>query len=130
MGKKKDYSGSGQSFESPFAALLKDVAVENQGRAAVEEQPPTEIAGESEDGMNPLKGARLHLHMSRKGRGGKTTTTIGGFLSADALGPLAKDIGKSLGCGAFVEEDVIIVQGDQRERLKSLLLKKGAKGVG
>ena len=129
MSKRKDYSVSGEGFESPFAALLKDVVPEKRIEKTTSE---TEVVADKVPGNSdgdPIRGARLHLQKSRKGRGGKTTTTIGGFPAGTSLKSLAKELGKSLGCGAFVEDGLIVIQGDQRERLKGLLLNRGASQV-
>ncbi|RDV36761.1 translation initiation factor [Bradymonadaceae bacterium TMQ3] len=74
----------------------------------------------------------LHLRVERKGRGGKTVTLLGGFKAGagtppkDALEDLVGQLKRALGCGAALEDDTIVLQGDQRERAASWLNARGA----
>lgn len=69
----------------------------------------------------------IHLRMERKGRGGKTVTVLRGFpdesLSGlmDVLGRMKRD----LGTGGTVQETVLELQGDQRERAAAWLQRNG-----
>ncbi|MFH1469791.1 MAG: translation initiation factor [Pseudomonadota bacterium] len=59
---------------------------------------------------------RVVLRAERKGRGGKTVTTLTRHgLEAEASDDLARRLRRALGCGATVEGEAIVVQGDQRE---------------
>ena len=64
----------------------------------------------------------LRLSLETKGRKGKTMTALSGFpLHAGSAQALIKKLKHELGCGAAVENDVILFQGDQRQRLFQLL---------
>ncbi|MDD2205872.1 MAG: translation initiation factor [Aminobacterium sp.] len=76
-----------------------------------------------------LKG-KIVLRIERKGRAGKTVTLIEtSFGNQDEKNLLAKFLRKQLGCGSSLEGYIIVVQGDQRERIKELLIEEGAKQV-
>jgi translation initiation factor 1 len=68
----------------------------------------------------------LEAHFSNKGRGGKTVTLIKGFDgSADELKKLAKNLKQSVGVGGSVKKGEIIVQGNYREQLMTILKEMG-----
>jgi translation initiation factor 1 len=63
---------------------------------------------------------------SSKGRGGKTVTTITGIqLPPDELRMLAKALKRSCGTGGAIKDDVIEIQGDQRDTLVRELEERG-----
>ena len=75
---------------------------------------------------------KIVLRVQRKGRGGKTVTTLstpGGGLAPGALEPLAREIRRALGCGARVEDGSVVIQGDNAERAEKWLLQRGARRV-
>ena len=98
MGKRKDYSDSGEGLANPFAALLKDVVAEKDDAPGTEEVGAENTEFITSTPGDPVAGARLTVQMSRKGRGGKTITTVGGFAPAVHLKNLAihQDFSKSL----------------------------------
>ena len=68
----------------------------------------------------------VRLHRESKGRGGKAVTLIKGLpLAPVELKVLAKELKKKCGVGGALKDDVIEIQGDQRELLKAELEKKG-----
>ena len=68
----------------------------------------------------------VRLHRESKGRGGKAVTLIKGLPLAPAeLKALAKALKKKCGVGGSLKEDVVEIQGDQRELLKQELEKRG-----
>ena len=68
--------------------------------------------------------------MERKGRGGKTVAVVSHLQGTEAGRALvARDLRRALGCGARVEGEDIIVQGDVRERARAWLEKQGVKKV-
>jgi translation initiation factor 1 len=75
----------------------------------------------------PRKGpARAVVRMERKGHGGKEVTLVSHLeLSAKDLEKWLKELKGELGCGGRVEEDAIVLQGDQRERVPAALTKRG-----
>jgi len=79
--------------------------------------------------VSTLETAPLRISLERKGRGGKTVTRLTGLPSEERSGGLVKRLKQSLGCGAAVEEEDVIFQGDQRTRLSELLKDLGARNV-
>ncbi|HSM91506.1 MAG TPA: translation initiation factor [Anaeromyxobacteraceae bacterium] len=74
--------------------------------------------------------ARAVVRIERKGRGGKEATVIEKLaLPPKELAAWADSLKRSLGCGGAVEEDAIVVQGDQRERVRRWLEAKGVAKV-
>lgn len=73
---------------------------------------------------------KLRIRLDTKHRAGKTVTIIDGF-----VGPLndLEDLGKKLksfcGTGGSAKDGVIIVQGDNREKIIQWLLKNGFRDV-
>ncbi len=68
--------------------------------------------------------------MERKGRGGKEVTVVDQLgLPAKALDVWLKALKNSLGCGGVVEGETLVLQGDQRERIKPLLEGRGVRKV-
>ena len=65
----------------------------------------------------------VRVRRDRKGRKGKTVTLISG-LGGD-LTALARELKTLCGSGGSVVEGEILIQGDHRQRLQSLLEKKG-----
>ena len=68
----------------------------------------------------------VRLRRETSGRKGKGVTTVSGVPLPEAeLKALAKRLKKVCGTGGAVKEGVIEIQGDQRERLKAELEKRG-----
>ena len=66
------------------------------------------------------------LRLEKKGRGGKSVTVVAGLPRNRAfLATLAADLKRACGTGGTAGDDAVEVQGDQRERLRPLLLAKG-----
>jgi translation initiation factor 1 len=109
-------------FNSPFAKLaerLPDVSA--AAPPARSPSPPKVPAAKPPP-------ARAVVRLERKGRGGKEATVIEKLgLPPRALTAWSDELKRSLGCGGTVEEDAIVVQGDQRERVRKWL---EARGVG
>ena len=69
-----------------------------------------------------------HVRRETKGRKGKGVVTISGLgLDATALKELAKKLKKICGTGGTVVKEVIEIQGDKREVIKTILEKEGYK---
>jgi translation initiation factor 1 len=70
------------------------------------------------------------LRLERKGRAGKEVTCaeLRDLRPAD-LARWVKELKQQLGCGGSVEGETLVLQGDQRQRLKTLLLQQGVKSV-
>ncbi|NIW79950.1 MAG: stress response translation initiation inhibitor YciH [Calditrichae bacterium] len=61
-----------------------------------------------------------------KGRGGKTVTTIIGLpLEEKELKELSKELKQRCGSGGSVKKGIVVIQGNQREMIVSILEDKG-----
>lgn len=70
----------------------------------------------------------VRIQRDKKGRGGKTATTITGLPGTDAeLDALLKSLKQFCGTGGTREGRTLVLQGDQRERLLERLLALGHK---
>lgn len=72
------------------------------------------------------------LRIEKKARGGKTVTVVDGLpRNAVFLKELSQELKRACGTGGSVFETGVEVQGDMRERVREVLLKKGfvVKGV-
>ncbi|MCV2885571.1 stress response translation initiation inhibitor YciH [Aestuariibacter sp. AA17] len=68
----------------------------------------------------------VRIKRETKGRKGKGVTTVHGVeLAADALKKLCSELKKTCGTGGAVKEGVIEIQGDNREKIKAALEKRG-----
>jgi translation initiation factor 1 len=68
----------------------------------------------------------VRLLRDRKGRGGKGVTLIVGLgASHETLAALASELKRLCGAGGTVRDDLIEIQGDFRERLRSELERRG-----
>lgn len=66
------------------------------------------------------------LRMEKKGRGGKTITVVYDLPgNAPFLKELVSELKRSCGTGGSVADNTVEIQGDQRERVREVLLKKG-----
>lgn len=70
------------------------------------------------------------VRYERKGRGGKEVTVVEQLaLPAAELSTWLSELKRALGCGGTVEDGALVIQGDQRERVKAWLEKRGVKKV-
>ena len=126
MAKKKktkvDTNGGDSGGFGGLGSLLQASGLEGGGTAAA--AAPAKPAGK------PRKPGRVVLRREKKGRGGKVVTTLTRHkLDEAAAKALAKRLRKALGCGATVEGDEVVLQGDQRDRAADLLEGEGWKVV-
>ena len=78
----------------------------------------------------PKVGKRAVLSIEKKGRGGKTVTFVAGLGETEPdRATFAQSLRKALGTGAVVEGERILVQGDQRERLRKVLADLGVSDI-
>lgn len=69
---------------------------------------------------------RLRLSLSKKQRGGKEVSLITGFIgTTEDLEALGKLLRQRCGVGGSTKDGEILVQGDQREKLRKILLELG-----
>lgn len=121
---KPKISGDSSPLTSnPFAALRDKLGVpasEPTAAPAAPEPAPPEKRGP----------ARAVVRIERKGRGGKEATVVEKLeLPPKELEVWLKDLKKSLGTGGVIEGDTLVLQGDQRERLRELLEARGVRKV-
>jgi translation initiation factor 1 len=70
----------------------------------------------------------IHIRREKKGRKGKTVTTISGFNeSTDDLKKIAKGLKNKCGTGGSAKGGVIIIQGDHRQTVQVYLAEHGFK---
>ena len=85
-----------------------------------------ETEEEQEEETLPKERQRLRVAIEKKNRGGKTVTVVKGFVGTETD---LKDLGKLLktkcGVGGAVKEGEILIQGEWRDRLVSLLKQEG-----
>jgi translation initiation factor 1 len=75
---------------------------------------------------------KMVLRRERKGRQGKTATVLSGFaavLESEERERLARELRRALGCGAVVDGETIVLQGDLGERAAAWLVAHGARRV-
>lgn len=86
-------------------------------------------AGEQEEMETPDPQEQvLYVSLDKKNRKGKKVTLVEGFKgSADDLKSLAKELKSSCGVGGSVGDQNILIQGDFRDRVSTLLQEKGFK---
>ncbi len=102
-------------FHNPFGAL-----------APLRDQLPEGAPPPASSKPAPKVPARAVVGLERKGRGGKEVTFLSHLeLQVRELEVWLKSLKNELGCGGSLEGDVIILQGDQRERLRALLAARG-----
>jgi translation initiation factor 1 len=76
----------------------------------------------------PPQQQTIYLHRESSGRGGKAVTLVRNLvLSADDLKALAKKLKHECGTGGTIKDDVIEIQGEQREKIAHILRKLGYK---
>jgi translation initiation factor 1 len=115
------------AFHRPFAGLGERFGV------AADEPAPT--ASPSPPGEHPFTAAghaipRAVVRIERTGRGGKEVTVVERL----GLAPIEREqwlkaLKATLGCGGVVEGDALVLQGDHRERLRTILAARGVKRV-
>lgn len=70
----------------------------------------------------------VRVQRDKKGRGGKTATTITGLPGSESdMDALLKTLKQHCGAGGTREDRTLIIQGDQRERLVEKLTALGHK---
>ena len=68
---------------------------------------------------------QVRLHLDRKG-GGKVVSVVRGLQETiDDLMVIAKELKRGCGVGGSVKNGEILIQGNKREKIQKLLIKKG-----
>ena len=82
---------------------------------------------EEQETLNPREQV-LYVSLDKKNRKGKKVTLVEGFIGTmDDLKSLAKELKSSCGVGGSVSDHNILIQGDFRDRVSTLLQEKGYK---
>jgi translation initiation factor 1 len=114
----------------PPATTLGDLLRE---KGVVVGEVPAESPAPPASGDPPLDfggSAKIVLRREKKRRGGRTATIVEGLmLPPSALERIARELRRALGCGAHVDHNAIVVQGDVATRLAPWLTARGAKRV-
>lgn len=111
---------------APAPVKLNDAFAKLRERLPEGWTPPPE----PDPAARPGVPARAVVRLERKGRGGKEVTVVEKLaLAPAALAGWADELKRGLGCGGAVEDDAIVLQGDQRDRARTWLEKKGVRRV-
>jgi len=87
-------------------------AFQNEGTGNTETLPPAK--------------QRLRIILDSRHRGGKTVTAILGFTGkTEDLESLCKSLKQYCGTGGAVKDGQILIQGDQSQKIRDWLIKKG-----
>lgn len=108
-------------FHNPFAALGGLHRLD-----AGPTQPPSVAPGVPPAPARPVP--RAVVRFERAGRGGKAVTVIEHLEVRDRNAWL-KSLKSVLGCGGSLEGERLVLQGDHRERLRTLLADRGVKKI-
>ena len=104
---------------NPFGALAALRGTLPQGS----DPAPTESAVPN----NSALAGKIVVRRERKGRGGKTATLVEGVaLQGAALEAFGREMRQSLGTGGSIEDNTIVISGDQVERAMAWLRARGA----
>ena len=81
------------------------------------------------DSLLPAR-QKLKVRLDTRNRGGKAVTLVEGFSGKEEeLETLGKNLKSYCGTGGSVKEGIIIIQGDQREKVMQWLQKNGYKNA-
>lgn len=96
------------------------------------ESPETDTKEQESPALSDCKHAEtIHVLIEKKGRKGKTATIAEGFQCSDEeLQELASTLKRKLGVGGSARGGEILIQGECKERLISLLKEHGYKTKG
>lgn len=121
MSKKIKISDSDENLSSnPFGGL------DFSGIELSEAKPV--VVKPSEQKVIKKKRGRVEIQRVKSGRGGKEVTLLSGFNPGEAK-PFLKRFQKECGVGGTLKEGKLELQGDQRDKIKSLLEAEGFKVV-
>ena len=119
---KRDFSGSPEFGQNPFAAL---------SGAGLPSGPEVLPDNTLESAVPKKNRGRVDIIRQKAGRGGKTVTVVTGFIGIGLpeKEKLAKQMQKSCGTGGTVKDGQIEIQGDKREEVARILTEAGFRPV-
>ncbi len=123
MSKGKLSTDGGQSLgQNPFGALS------GAGLPATPARPIETPKAKTE---TPKSRGRVDIKRTTAGRGGKTVTLVTGFvgIGQPEKESLCKKMRAACGCGGTVKDGDIEIQGDQREKIATILSAAGFRPV-
>ena len=88
------------------------------------------LSPDKEDIIDPIEEEfeklYFELHFSKKGRSGKIVTIVRGIdIDKDTLEDISKKLKRKLSVGGSIKDGEIIIQGNNRDKIKEILLKMG-----
>ncbi|MEY4813705.1 MAG: hypothetical protein RLZZ162_778 [Verrucomicrobiota bacterium] len=142
-GEKISMQGGQGLGQNPFAALsgaglpVAPKAVLDQAAAALAAKKSGGTGANLGGVVQGAKAApeknrgRVEIRRETGGRGGKTVTTVSGFvgIGLPEKEQLTKKMRGACGCGGTVKDGAIEIQGDQREKMAKILVEAGFRPV-
>jgi len=142
-GEKISMQGGQGLGQNPFAALsgaglpVAPRAVLDQAAAALAAKKSGGTGANLGGVVQGAKAApeknrgRVEIRRETGGRGGKTVTTVSGFvgIGLPEKEQLTKKMRGACGCGGTVKDGAIEIQGDQRETMAKILVEAGFRPV-
>ena len=138
-GEKISMQGGQGLGQNPFAALsgaglpVAPKAVLDQAAAALAAKTSGGTGAKlgGADLREMRKATALEIRRETGGRGGKTVTTVSGFvgIGLPEKEQLTKKMRGACGCGGTVKDGAIEIQGDQREKMAKILVEAGFRPV-
>jgi translation initiation factor 1 len=124
LGRRGSVTEDRKPFHNPFGALA-DLRTRLPEPPKVSQPEPAPASP-----RNARTIPRAVVRLERAGRGGKEVTVIEHLaLSAAERETWLKDLKGALGCGGVLDGDALVLQGDQRKRLPTLLESRGVKKI-
>jgi len=121
MDARRPQPGSKLVYSTEGGRVRETLSPHNRKLAAAAPQQAPRPGGPPDDGV-------VRVQRDKRGRGGKTATTITGLPGSEPeLETLLKALKQHCGAGGTREGRVLAVQGDQRERLMEKLAAMGHK---
>ena len=142
-GEKISMQGGQGLGQNPFAALsgaglpVAPKAVLDQAAAALAAKKSGGTGanlggvGQGAKAAPEKNRGRVEIRRETGGRGGKTVTTVRGFvgIGLPEKEQLTKKMRGACGCGGTVKDGAIEIQGDQRETMAKILVEAGFRPV-
>lgn len=126
MSNGKISTDGGQSLgQNPFGALNAT------GLPSLPQAMPAQPGKTSTRAQPNTNRGRVDIKRTTAGRGGKTVTLVSGFvgIGLPEKESLCKKMRSACGCGGTVKDGDIEIQGDQREKIATILSEAGFRPV-